>query len=90
MKIVVIERHGLIGSKRPSLFCASAATRYVAGAPEKRGQHHHRRATKRSWPARSGGRPRRFASFEDKAVLEFFETSRAPPSPGGGRSGVPT
>ena len=74
MKIVVIGGTGLIGSKTVAIL-RQGGHEVVAASP-KRHQQHHRRGPQ-------GGHGRRKVvidlanspSFEDKAVLEFFETS---------------
>ena len=75
MKIVVIGGSGLIGTKLVEQASPGAAMRSWRRRPIGR-QHHHRRGTGR------GARRRQVVvdvanspSFEDKAVLEFFETS---------------
>ena len=75
MKIVVIGGTGLIGNQsRESL--RRTGPRGGGGIPLLGRQHRHRRRTGASACGRAGCRRcRERASWEDKAVLEFFETS---------------
>ena len=87
MKIVVIGGTGLIGSKTVAIL-RQRGHEVVAASPIAASTPSPARVLKRPWPARAVIDLANSPSFEDKAVLEFFETSERNLLPAEAAAGV--